>query len=180
MDVIILCTGYLHHFPFLSNELKLVTKNRLYPDMLYNGVVHYNNPKLYFIGMQDQKLTFNMFDTQSWQIRDIIMGKINLPSKEEMLRDIQVWQAKEDNLETFEESTKFQVGYVQHLLKLSDLDTFDVDAMGRVLMDFKCNKNEEIMTFRDKSHKSTITNTIGTIHTKTWMDEVDDSLRNWV
>ena len=35
------------NFPFLSNELKLETNNRLYPNMLYDGVVHQNNNKLF-------------------------------------------------------------------------------------------------------------------------------------
>lgn len=30
MDAIILCTGYLHHFPFLSEGLRLITDNRLW------------------------------------------------------------------------------------------------------------------------------------------------------
>ena len=31
IDVIILCTGYLHHFPFLADGLRLRTDNRLWP-----------------------------------------------------------------------------------------------------------------------------------------------------
>ena len=61
-DAIILCTGYLHHFPFISEDLKLKTGNRLYPPMLYKGVVWQNNHKLFYLGMQDQFHTFNMFD----------------------------------------------------------------------------------------------------------------------
>ena len=38
-DVIILCSGYLHYFPFLDEELKLKTGNRLYPPKLYKGVL---------------------------------------------------------------------------------------------------------------------------------------------
>ena len=30
IDAIILCTGYLHHFPFLPDKLRLVTDNRLW------------------------------------------------------------------------------------------------------------------------------------------------------
>jgi trimethylamine monooxygenase len=30
-DAVILCTGYLHHYPFLSHQLKIKTGNRLYP-----------------------------------------------------------------------------------------------------------------------------------------------------
>ena len=43
MDVLILCSGYLHHFPFLEEDLKLKTHNRLYPPSLYKGVVWENN-----------------------------------------------------------------------------------------------------------------------------------------
>ena len=34
IDVIILCTGYLHHFPFLSESVRLKTDNRMWPKML--------------------------------------------------------------------------------------------------------------------------------------------------
>lgn len=34
IDVIVLCTGYLHHFPFLSEALRLKTENRMWPKNL--------------------------------------------------------------------------------------------------------------------------------------------------
>ena len=71
-DAIILCSGYLHHFPFLTEDLKLKTRNRLYPPKLYKGVVWENNHKLLYLGMQDQFHTFNMFDCQAWYARDVI------------------------------------------------------------------------------------------------------------
>ena len=79
-DVIILCTGYLHHFPFLEENLQLKTRNRLYPPKLYKGVVWQDNHKLLYLGMQDQFHTFNMFDCQAWYARDVIMNKIKIPS----------------------------------------------------------------------------------------------------
>ena len=84
VDAIILCTGYLHNFPFLTEDLKLKTANRMWPDGLYQGVVWEKNPKLSYIGMQDQFYTFNMFDAQAWFARDVIMGRIKLPSAEAM------------------------------------------------------------------------------------------------
>ena len=54
MDAIILCTGYQHHFPSLPDELTLRTSNRLYPRELYKGVFWIHNPKLVYLGMQDQ------------------------------------------------------------------------------------------------------------------------------
>src|SRR5690606_24797443 len=71
VDAIILCTGYQHHFPFLPDELTLRTSNRLYPQGLYKGVFWIDNPKLIYLGMQDQYYTFNMFDAQAWFARDV-------------------------------------------------------------------------------------------------------------
>ena len=90
-DAVILGTGYLHHFPFLEENLKLKTHNRLYPPKLYKGVVWQNNHKLLYLGMQDQFHTFNMFDCQAWYARDVIMGKIKMPSNDEINNDINKW-----------------------------------------------------------------------------------------
>ena len=37
IDAIILCTGYLHYFPFMEDKLRLVTANRLATADLYKG-----------------------------------------------------------------------------------------------------------------------------------------------
>ena len=79
VDAIILCTGYLHHFNFLPDDLRLKTANRLAAADLYKGVVWNKNPKMFYLGMQDQWFTFNMFDAQAWWVRDQIMDKIALP-----------------------------------------------------------------------------------------------------
>jgi trimethylamine monooxygenase len=54
IDVIILCTGYLHHFPFLADAIRLKTGNQLWTKGLYEGVAFENNPNMFYIGMQDQ------------------------------------------------------------------------------------------------------------------------------
>ena len=97
-DVIILCTGYLHHFPFLEESLQLKTHNRLYPPKLYKGVVWQDNHKLLYLGMQDQFHTFNMFDCQAWYARDVIIGKIKMPSDDEIEKYISKWVAMEEKL----------------------------------------------------------------------------------
>ena len=67
-----------------TEDLRLKTANRMWPLGLYKGVVWEKNPKLFYIGMQDQFYTFNMFDAQAWFARDVIMGRIKLPSAEAM------------------------------------------------------------------------------------------------
>jgi hypothetical protein len=42
-----------------------------------------------------QFYTFNMFDAQAWWARDVILGKISLPSQEEMQQASVLWEEKE-------------------------------------------------------------------------------------
>jgi hypothetical protein len=49
VDAVILCTGYKHHFPFLPDDLRLKTANRLATADLYKGVAWVHNPKLFFL-----------------------------------------------------------------------------------------------------------------------------------
>ncbi len=99
VDAVVLCTGYKHHFPFLPDDLRLKTNNRLYPLGLYKGIFWESNPQLIYIGMQDQYYTFNMFDAQAWYARDVMMGRIALPSPDAMAADIKDWRAREEVLE---------------------------------------------------------------------------------
>ncbi|TGV57612.1 NAD(P)/FAD-dependent oxidoreductase, partial [Mesorhizobium sp. M2D.F.Ca.ET.160.01.1.1] len=79
VNAIILCTGYKHHFPFMSDDLRRRTANRLATADLYKGAVYVHNPALFYLGMQDQWYTFNMFDAQAWWARDVILCRIKLP-----------------------------------------------------------------------------------------------------
>ena len=134
IDAIILCTGYLHHFDFLPDSLRLVTNNRLWPLDLYKGVVWEQNPKFFYLGMQDQWYTFNMFDAQAWYVRDIIMGKIGLPSKEEMTENSLEWRERELTLETAEEMFTFHGDYILELIEATDYPTFDIEGVRKTFL----------------------------------------------
>ena len=41
VDAVILCTGYLHYFPFMSDELRLRSRNVVYPPNLYKVNTRY-------------------------------------------------------------------------------------------------------------------------------------------
>ena len=73
-DVIIYCTGYVHNFPFMEDDLKLKTGNRLAVP-LYKQVVFPDNPKLFYIGMQNQFYTYPMFWLQGHLCAKIIKGE---------------------------------------------------------------------------------------------------------
>lgn len=180
VDAIILCTGYLHHFPFLENSLKLETANRLWPNDLYQGVVWQNNPRLMYLGMQDQFYTFNMFDAQAWYARDVIMGRIALPDLSTMQADSAKWRAREEKLEDDEQMIWFQGDYVQALIDQTDYPSFDVEAVNKTFLEWEHHKHDDIMGFRNNSYTSLMTGNPQPVHHTSWMDALDDSMESYL
>ena len=180
MDALILCTGYLHHFPFLPEELKLKTHNRLYPPKLYKGVAWQDNPNLFYLGMQDQFHTFNMFDAQAWYVRDIIMNKISLPSNDEMEKDINNWVSKEEALEDAHQMIDFQTDYCVDLCSSIDYPKIDFELIRKNFYEWEDHKEENILTYRDKSFPSPVTGTVGPSHHTTWLEAMDDSMQTYL
>lgn len=176
VDAIILCTGYLHHFPFLPDSLRLKTNNRLWPLDLYQGVVWEDNPQMFYLGMQDQWYTFNMFDAQAWFVRDVILGRIALPEKAEMQRDSAEWRAREEGLDDPEAMIRFQGDYVHHLIEQTDYPSFDIEGVNQTFLAWERDKHAGIMTFRDRSYRSLMTGTQAPAHHTRWLDAMDDSL----
>lgn len=181
VDAIVLCTGYQHHFPFMRSSLRLRTNNRLCPDSLYEGVAYMPNPRLFYLGMQDQWLTFNMFDAQAWYVRDLILGRLALPDAGAMAAEFAEWRAAEEALEATDEALiRFQAEYVRRLAAKTDYPSFDIDHVIQEFMNWEHHKHEDIMTFRDKSHRSPMTGTMAPVHPKPWLREFDDSLEHYV
>ena len=180
IDAIILCTGYQHHFPFLPDELALTTHNRLYPEGLYKGIVSLANPKLIFLGMQDQYYTFNMFDAQAWYARDLMLGRIKLPTNEAMLTDSKKWVNREEQANNPYDEIDFQAAYILDLLELSDYPAFDVTGVAEIFKQWTHDKEADILGYRNKSYRSTLTGTLAPAHHTPWMDAMDDSLEKFL
>lgn len=180
VDAIILCTGYQHHFPFMEDSLRLRTHNRLYAPGLYKGVVWAANPKLMYLGMQDQWYTFTMFDAEAWFARDVIMGRIELPSLPEMQKDMQAWTAREEALEDAYQMIDFQADYVRELLKHTDYPRFDLDLTVQEFKEWKKDKEKSIVTYRDKTFKSPVTGTMAPALGTPWWEAMDDSMATFL
>ena len=175
-DAIILCTGYLHHHPFMEDSLRIKSRNRLYPENLYKGIFWWGNPKLMYIGMQDQYYTFNMFDAQAWYARDAVLGRIKLPSLTDQAADSLKWVAMEEAITNPFEAIDFQTEYVRDLLALTDYPRLNVDMCAKLFKEWEHHKVEGILTYRDRSYPSTLTGTMAPPHHTTWMHAMDDSL----
>ncbi|MGO1782421.1 MAG: NAD(P)/FAD-dependent oxidoreductase, partial [Moraxellaceae bacterium] len=179
-DAIIMCTGYLFHFPFLPDGLRLQTHNCLYPANLYKGIYWQPNPKLIYLGMQDQYFTFNMFDAQAWHARDVIMGDIKLPDLQTRESDEKEWLATYDKCSTVGDSIDFQAAYIRDLTNDTDYPEFAVEKQGDILKQWQVDKLENIMTFREKAYRSTLTGTLAPELPEPWLDVLDDSLEHFL
>ncbi|WP_312531753.1 NAD(P)/FAD-dependent oxidoreductase [Paracoccus sp. (in: a-proteobacteria)] len=181
IDAIILCTGYKHHFPFLPDDLRLKTKNRLATADLYKGVAYVYNPKMFYLGMQDQWFTFNMFDAQAWWVRDAIMGRVAIPHETAtLLADVKSREAAEDAGVDTHDAIQYQGDYVKELIAETDYPSFDVDGACAAFFEWKEHKKDDIMGFRNKAYRSVITGTMAPIHHTPWKDALEDSMESYL
>lgn len=180
IDAIILCTGYLHHFPFMQDDIRLSTTNRMWTPGLYRGVAFEKNPKVMYIGMQDQFYTFNMFDAQAWWARDVIMGRIDIPSFEDMQAHSAEWEKREGTLETDEDLIWFQGDYTQDLIDQTDYPSFDIEGVNKTFMEWEHHKHEDIMGFRNNGYRSLMTGTMAPVHHTKWTEAMDDSMEEYL
>ena len=180
IDAIILCTGYKHHFPFLPDDLRLKTANVLASDDLYKGVVWNHNPNVFYLGMQDQWYTFNMFDAQAWWVRDAIMGKIDIPDMAAREADVKRRKDAEAALEDDFACIDYQGAYTQELIDETDYPSFDIKASNEAFYQWKKHKKADIMTFRNNGYTSPMTGTEAPPHHTPWKDALDDSLESYL
>ncbi|MEM8752081.1 MAG: NAD(P)/FAD-dependent oxidoreductase [Pseudomonadota bacterium] len=180
VDAIILCTGYKHHFPFLPDDLRLKTPNVLASNDLYKGVAYVPNPKVFYLGMQDQWFTFNMFDAQAWWARDVMMGEIKLPGAKAMKADVEKRQKEEAAIEDDYGCIDYQGAYTKELIDETDYPSFDIEGACKAFYEWKKHKKADIMTFRNNAYKSVMTGTMAPLHHTPWKDAMDDSMEEYL
>ncbi|WOH12169.1 hypothetical protein DCAR_0831668 [Daucus carota subsp. sativus] len=88
-SIILHCTGYKYHFPFLkTNNIVTVDDNRVGP--LYKHIFPPTlAPWLSFVGLPWKVVPFPLFEYQSKWIAGALSGKFSLPSPEEMMKDVE-------------------------------------------------------------------------------------------
>ncbi|GAB2211752.1 hypothetical protein Droror1_Dr00025086 [Drosera rotundifolia] len=88
-DVIMYCTGYKYHFPFLkANVVVTVDDNRVGP--LYEHVFPpVLAPWLSFVGLPWKVIPFPLIELQSKWIAGALSGRIALPSQESMIKSVE-------------------------------------------------------------------------------------------
>lgn len=119
-DVIMFCTGYRYHYPFLPEGLRpLHPQNKVFVDELYKGLVLNKDPRVIFIGMHDQYFSYTEFEVQGHFVRDLIFGKIDLMTEKEREADIKLWRDRFATVNDPHGDIDFQMDYISDLLKVS-------------------------------------------------------------
>lgn len=182
VDAIIFCTGYLHYFPFLDDNLRLKTTRRsMYAPNLYKGIFWLNEPRIIYLGMHYLTVGLNIGNIQAFYARDYILGKISLPlTKDEMQSDIARWEAKGKTIRNYADYVGFFKEYIRDLLAATVYPRFDIDRMGQLAVGSVQGRSENMLTYREKTYSSTLTNTMSIIHHTPWLNEMDDRLENFV
>lgn len=180
IDAIIFCTGYVHKYPFLPENLALSGPNTVYPEGLYRGVVWQQNPALFYLGAQDQWFTFNMFDVQAWYVRDLIMGVAKLAGEADRAQSIADWTKRFEAITDVSSEISFQAEYVRDLMLQTDYPKFNIDEVVEIFNSWVKDKQEDIMGYRDRCYRSVMTGTIAVRHHTAWLDELDDSLERYL
>ncbi|XP_074280003.1 flavin-containing monooxygenase FMO GS-OX-like 3 [Silene latifolia] len=87
--IIMHCTGYKYEFPFLNtNGIVSIEDNRVGP--LYKHVFSPElAPWLSFLSLPQKTIIFDMIELQSKWISRVLSGKVRLPPKEKMIKDVQ-------------------------------------------------------------------------------------------
>ena len=180
VDAIILYTGYMHTFPFLDSELDPVCKNTFWNVELEKSCINPKNNRMFFLSMQDQFYTYNMFAAMGWFARDVIMGKIDAkaPLKDS---DGKTWSDEDfinffNNISTDRHAYELQGKLTECLMEATGYgkDAINpkkfVEGINKTFDDWEELKHHDIMGYRNNAHASLITGTMSPKPKSSWLD----------
>jgi len=186
-DAIILCTGYQHSFPFMAPEIRLQATNIFNLPNLYRNVQWYGtrpgtkdaDGRLFYMGMTDQFYTYTMFMMQGLWAAQVVKGILTVPSREKCVAQIAKCLAENELLTDYDKEIDNQTEYMETLRQ----DTGHPVCLGGCADMFKGwehDKHEDILSYRDKTHKNLFTGIVSPVLTKPWVKLLDDSLKTYL
>ena len=77
----------------MEGKIKLRSCKTFFPDILYKGVLFmpHEDLNLAYMGSQNKSYGWSVMDAQAIWLAKVITGGIQLPSKQDMLEDMQSW-----------------------------------------------------------------------------------------
>lgn len=161
LDVVIYCTGYTYNFPFLTEDCGIIVDQYVGP--LYKHLINIERPTMCIVGLPKYCPHQYMVDYQVRAYLNILLGESKIPSKEEMLADLDAdielrnseGQRKKDYHKLGRNKTQ---QYMDDLAKLGNLEPVEPvmfklfhDAFFRAIKDFKGFRNY-VYKIKDKEN----------------------------
>jgi len=181
-DVVMFCTGYQHHFPFMTDDIALQgAKNLCHVDGLYKSVVLNKNPRVMYLGMTDQYYTFTMFDAQACYARDLIMGKFEIEQDEKKrAEDIKLWADRFKKCKSGHDEIDYQRDLVADLFKYCEYPEHNHAKRAELLHRWKNDRHTNILTYRDQSYTSVMTGDVAPLPKTPWHKNMDDTIEGFI
>lgn len=128
--------------------------------------------------MQDQWFTFSMFDAEAWFVRDVILGKVTLPTdKKVRSADMAKWAKRCASLTSGAEMIDFQRDYIIDLMSaIEDFPKYDARGAAEQFHKWKKAKAKGIVTYRDTQHTSVVTGNVQAVHHTPWWNTKADTI----
>jgi trimethylamine monooxygenase len=128
IDAVLMCTGYIHNYPFMEEKLRLTCSNLsvLCSEGLYMSVAWEKNPRVFYVGMGSYRLSQIVVDVQGYLVRDIIAGKHVVPDltqrhPKDLEREREMKEAKSADDLMFS-----GIRYVKDVMEMTDYPKFDL------------------------------------------------------
>ena len=178
VDIIIFCTGYRWHFPFLAKELR-VTEMFYCSRDFYKGILWLKggNDKLLYIGAPYIIYSLPFFEAQAMWVWRYIAGDIQIPSLEKMLADTDKWLEKLGAVKPgdFMAFVRF---YTEELADICEASGYTKECTNalEIIHEWKEHKTKDILTYRDIQSRSVYTGKLTPLHHAPWMTAFEYSL----
>ena len=87
---------------------------------------------------------------------------------------------REESLEDPYQMIDFQTDYCVDLVKDTDYPKIDFELIKKHFYDWEHDKEDNILTYRDKSFSSPVTGSVGPSHHTTWLEAMDDTMKTYL
>ncbi|XP_033728142.1 flavin-containing monooxygenase FMO GS-OX-like 2 [Pecten maximus] len=167
VDVLVFCTGFLTHFPFLSEDIVKVKSERITP--LYKHIVHIKFSTLLFVGIPRLLSYF----PQNFEIAKVVVaildGTVALPPEDKMIEDAEndfadrKREGLDDTKAHFMGDGDRQWRFNKDIAKMAGLDPLPT-AFQRIWDYVTIQRQTKFLTFRKQNFEITDTETFVTIN----------------
>ena len=135
----------------------------LFHQNLYKGVFWNDQPHVAYVASTRYVDTFWLYELQVRLVREVFVGNIKLPDKDERVAYVNAWKAREKSMQPLNifSILDLQYDYVLDLLdyfgtsvEKPDISKFDFEKSDHIMRHHMKSKFNNVLTYRDDNYDS--------------------------